>query len=106
VELYCGFPGCDKGKGGAKETAYRSTSGYSSHVKSHRDPVTNGPWVPPRPRVTTLPVRLLQGAPTQYQALKREKGLDYFQRGVTRVMQKRYNHHCPNKPLIVFKVSE
>jgi hypothetical protein len=50
VELYCGFPGCVKGRGGAQEMAYHSTS----HVKTHRDPATNGQWVPPCPRVTGI----------------------------------------------------
>ena len=88
VALYCGFPGCEKGKDGRKEVVYTSTSGYSAHVKSHIDPGTNKPWIPPRVRVTDL-TRINQYPVSQFRHAQRVRRIDKYKRGLQRKIRER-----------------
>lgn len=61
-EYWCEFPGCPKAKGGAQAYGFTSSSGYSQHVKGHKDPSTGKPWIPPRKRKTAITERITRVA--------------------------------------------
>lgn len=95
--MWCEFSGCEKAHDGSAPRPYLSVSGYSTHIKTHKDEAGR-PWLPPRKIRSEVAKHYLLDAPLVGHALrKRDRKKARWLRGLGTKIFKQLGVHARSK---------